>query len=223
MRPLGISIILIGLDPNPEKGPQIFKIDPAGYYVGFRATASGAKQTEAINYLEKQFKKSSSNNNTTTGVTQPEVPEDSSSSANDLAVKEAEKMVRNMNKDQVLELALTTLSTVLQQDLKSNEIEVGIIGGELAFDKIYKDSLPGFGIEFNGFKEDDPRSKIVTSNVSGGGDVEMQTVDDEENVGNGKGRGRREGPSLEVEKEIRFRTMSEEEVGVILEKLAEKD
>ncbi|MCO5551093.1 hypothetical protein L7F22_004590 [Adiantum nelumboides] len=53
MRPLGISIILIGLDPNPEKGPQIFKIDPAGYYVGFRATASGAKQTEAINYLEK--------------------------------------------------------------------------------------------------------------------------------------------------------------------------
>ncbi|MCO5598012.1 hypothetical protein L7F22_052101 [Adiantum nelumboides] len=57
MRPLGISMIIVGLDSDPERGPQVFKVDPAGYYVGFRATAAGVKQTEAINYLEKQFKK----------------------------------------------------------------------------------------------------------------------------------------------------------------------
>lgn len=48
-------MILAGI--GPELGPQIFKLDPAGYYVGFHATASGQKQQEAINLLEKGFKK----------------------------------------------------------------------------------------------------------------------------------------------------------------------
>ncbi|CAG8642384.1 19063_t:CDS:2, partial [Racocetra fulgida] len=44
MRPLG-------------RGPQLFKCDPAGYYVGYKATAAGAKQQEALNHLEKKLKK----------------------------------------------------------------------------------------------------------------------------------------------------------------------
>jgi len=55
MRPLGISMILIGIDI--ELGPQIFKLDPAGYFVGFHATAAGQKQQEAMNFLEKKWKK----------------------------------------------------------------------------------------------------------------------------------------------------------------------
>ena len=46
---------LIGHDS--ELGPQVYKVDPAGYYVGFKATASGQKQTEAMNFLEKKWKK----------------------------------------------------------------------------------------------------------------------------------------------------------------------
>ncbi|KAM0747564.1 20S proteasome subunit [Meredithblackwellia eburnea MCA 4105] len=55
MRPLGISMIITGMDP--EHGPQIFKLDPAGYFVGHHGTASGQKQQEAISLLEKSYKK----------------------------------------------------------------------------------------------------------------------------------------------------------------------
>lgn len=135
MRPLGISMIIVGLDSDSERGPQIFKIDPAGYYVGFRATAAGAKQTEAINFLEKQFKKTSSS---IPGVSDSALAAGDEPSATyslpDEATSEAELISRSLTVEQVQELAITTLSTVLSQDLKSSEIEMGIIGGPLALD-----------------------------------------------------------------------------------------
>ncbi|KAL0074527.1 nucleophile aminohydrolase [Phycomyces blakesleeanus] len=90
MRPLGVSMILIGYDD--ELGPQLYKCDPAGYYVGYKATAAGAKQQEALNYLEKKFKKNS-----------------------------------ELNLEDTIELAITTLSTVLAVDFKAGEIEVGLV------------------------------------------------------------------------------------------------
>jgi len=92
MRPLGISLILIGIDQ--ERGPQIFKLDPAGYYVGFRATATGQKQQESMNHLEKLFKKDEG------GL--------------------------KLKKDEVVEAAITALSTVCATDFKASEIEIGI-------------------------------------------------------------------------------------------------
>lgn len=88
------AMILTGIDPL--LGPQIFKLDPAGYYVGSHATASGTKQQEATNLLEKSFKK---------GWTLNTVAE-------------------------VVELALTSLSTVLATDLKAGEVEIGIVTKE---------------------------------------------------------------------------------------------
>lgn len=87
-------MILTGIDL--ELGPQIFKLDPAGYYVGFHATASGTKQQEAMNFLEKGYKKG----------------------------WKLEKL------DDVVELAIQSLSTVLATDLKAGEIEIGVVSKE---------------------------------------------------------------------------------------------
>ncbi|KAJ1551688.1 hypothetical protein HK096_004359 [Nowakowskiella sp. JEL0078] len=92
------AMILIGHDD--EFGPQLFKCDPAGYYVGYKATSAGAKHQEATNHLEKKFKKS----------------QDLES---DDAVEAREIL-----------LAITTLSSVLSIDFKSTDVEVGIVSEE---------------------------------------------------------------------------------------------
>jgi 20S proteasome subunit alpha 1 len=48
-------MMLIAVDE--ENGPQVFKVDPAGYFVGYKASCAGAKHQEALNILEKKFKK----------------------------------------------------------------------------------------------------------------------------------------------------------------------
>ncbi len=55
MRPLCVVTLLFTIDD--ERGPQLFKIDPAGYFVGFRAAATGEKEQSAVNNLEREFKK----------------------------------------------------------------------------------------------------------------------------------------------------------------------
>ncbi|SCV00541.1 LANO_0F07382g1_1 [Lachancea nothofagi CBS 11611] len=55
MRPLGVILTFVSVDE--ELGPSIYKCDPAGYYVGYKATATGPKQQELTSALEKYFKK----------------------------------------------------------------------------------------------------------------------------------------------------------------------
>ena len=49
MRALGIITMLVSVDD--EKGPQLFKIDPAGHFWGYRATAAGTDQPEEHQWL----------------------------------------------------------------------------------------------------------------------------------------------------------------------------
>lgn len=93
MRPLGVAQTLISVDS--EFGPQLYKCDPAGYYVGYKATASGPKQQEALNYLEKKLKN---------------------------------KEYAEGNWEEVIELGISALSTVLSVDFKKGELEVGVVG-----------------------------------------------------------------------------------------------
>eukprot|EP01068_Selenidium_serpulae_P001516 Selendium_serpulae@DN1661_c0_g1_i1.p1 len=46
--------ILIGVDE--EKGPSIYRFDPAGWFAGYKACAAGNKEQEATNNLEKLIK-----------------------------------------------------------------------------------------------------------------------------------------------------------------------
>ncbi|RMY30409.1 hypothetical protein D0866_08018 [Hortaea werneckii] len=94
MRPLGVATTLISLDS--ELGPQLYKCDPAGYYVGYKATASGPKAQEASNFLEKKLKN---------------------------------KDYADGSWEDVVELGITTLSSVLSVDFKKGELEIGIVGG----------------------------------------------------------------------------------------------
>jgi len=48
------SICILGA-VDDEKGPQLFKVDPAGHYFPYFATAAGAKESEATNFLEKKI------------------------------------------------------------------------------------------------------------------------------------------------------------------------
>ncbi|KAM9908833.1 hypothetical protein OXX79_000133 [Metschnikowia pulcherrima] len=58
MRPLGVALTFCQVDFEDEnRGPQLFKCDPAGYYTGVKAVATGPKQQEATTHLEKKFKK----------------------------------------------------------------------------------------------------------------------------------------------------------------------
>ncbi|CAL5376790.1 unnamed protein product [Camellia sinensis] len=82
--------MVLGIDE--EKGPQLFKCDPAGHFFGHKATSAGLKEQEAINFLEKKMK-------------------------NDPA----------FSYEETVQTAISALQSVLQEDFKATEIEVGVV------------------------------------------------------------------------------------------------
>lgn len=51
-RALACVMLLIGVDE--EKGPQVFKVDPSGHFLPYKAVATGKSEPEAMNFLEKR-------------------------------------------------------------------------------------------------------------------------------------------------------------------------
>lgn len=91
MRAYGVVTLFCGIDD--ELGPQLYKVDPAGHYLGFIACAVGYKEQEANNLLEKRVKAHP------TGM--------------DMAT--------------AIESAIIALQTVVGSDLKSTDLQVGMV------------------------------------------------------------------------------------------------
>mmetsp|Transcript_24582 Transcript_24582/g.24821 ORF Transcript_24582/g.24821 Transcript_24582/m.24821 type:complete len:247 (+) Transcript_24582:117-857(+) len=51
-RALACVMLLIGYDE--EKGAQVYKVDPAGHFLPYKAAAMGKTEPEAMNFLEKR-------------------------------------------------------------------------------------------------------------------------------------------------------------------------
>lgn len=66
MRPYGIVAMFCAIDE--EKGPQLYKVDPAGHFMGYKAACAGAKEQEGSNALEKVVKKGSDEMDTKTVI-----------------------------------------------------------------------------------------------------------------------------------------------------------
>ena len=134
MRPLGVSLMFIGVDDGTDntenKVPQssddkssgnggakcvLFKVDPAGYYVGYRAAAAGQKQQDALSALEKKILSLS-------------------------AVRKLNEVT--LAADAMVEMGITVLAGVLGVDFKPSDLEVGIVDVESGkFRKISQDAI----------------------------------------------------------------------------------
>lgn len=95
MRPLGVSLTIMGMDE--EEGPALFKCDPAGHYVGYRACAAGAKEQEALNFLQNKFK-----------------PQDGTPAV-------------ELSEEDTIQTTIAALQSVLSADFKPEEIEVAVV------------------------------------------------------------------------------------------------
>lgn len=54
MRPYGVTAFFSAIDD--EKGPQLYKVQPTGTYLGYKACSAGTKEDDANNGLEKIVK-----------------------------------------------------------------------------------------------------------------------------------------------------------------------
>nr|WCZ58668.1 proteasome subunit alpha type-6 [Seculamonas ecuadoriensis] len=117
-RPFGVTLLFIGIDD--EEGPQLYKVDPAGYFVGYKATAAGQKEQESMNHLEKKLR-------------------------ND----------PRMSFDETVQLAISTLQTVLGAEFKPSEIEVGVVRADVQDGKFQTLSEEAIDMHLNAIAERD--------------------------------------------------------------------
>lgn len=102
MRPLGAALTLIAIDVDDATGaavPRVYKCDPAGFYIGYAGTAAGPKATETANALEKKMTQGAAG-----------------------ALGHFGESV-----EETIECAVATLATVVGQDFKSTDVEIGVV------------------------------------------------------------------------------------------------
>lgn len=113
--------ILIGVDE--EEGPQVYKCDPSGFVAGYRACASGAKEQEAGNVLEKLMKKKKVD--TEEQVVRLAI--NALQQVGSVSLDESSRRRIKQSPVERVELALPSPVQVLAYDLKPEDIEVGLV------------------------------------------------------------------------------------------------
>ena len=107
IRTLCATVTLVGCDE--EFGPQVFRVDPSGSFVGYKAIATGSKEQEAMSHLEKQYKKNEGQ------WTQKETVE--------TAIKTLSQIVSSDFKASEIEIGIATVDKPHFRKLKEGEIE----------------------------------------------------------------------------------------------------
>jgi len=110
MRVMAVETILIGMNDDDEidQHPMLYKVDPAGYYAGYHASSCGTKEIECTNWLEKKMKQYLPGGTGGAGA--------SSSGGK-----------KTLTLEQAIRMGISALQSVLSEDFKASQIEVGII------------------------------------------------------------------------------------------------
>lgn len=116
MRPLAVMLILVGID-ELTSAPQLFKVDPAGYYTSYIATAIGPKSTELTTMLEKKFQKKETSDDKGGDEEMRQVATPASDQQRFLGESKAK----------AIEIAIDALGSTLGQELKAEDLEIGVV------------------------------------------------------------------------------------------------
>lgn len=110
------AVMILGA-VDDEKGPQLYKVDPAGHVLGYKATAAGAKEQDAINALEKKVKAAS------------EAAAGAAGAGAGGAGGAAAAAGGAPAGDEAVRMAISVMQSVLASDFKASEVEIAIIKG----------------------------------------------------------------------------------------------
>ena len=107
LRSMRCVFTFVGIDE--EKGPQVYKVDPSGFCLGYKAIAAGTKDQDAINYLEKQYKKKSEGWNTDEAI--------------ETAIMCLQNVISTDFKANEIEIGIATTDNIFFRKLKEEEID----------------------------------------------------------------------------------------------------
>ena len=108
MRPLGVSMTLVGIEENGRV--DVYRCDPAGYYVGYGAVATGPKANETMAAFERYLK-------------------------NDMQYEEGQRITFGKSIEETAQLGVKLLGETLGTVFKASELEIGLISSD---DSIFK-------------------------------------------------------------------------------------
>ncbi|XBW36596.1 hypothetical protein QEN19_002168 [Hanseniaspora menglaensis] len=134
MRPLGVIVTFVSFDD--EKDAMIYKMDPAGFYCGYSATATGPKQQELNSHLEKLLKKKQLKESRPNELERKYDDEDDERIEN-----EGQQTLDKNSWEYLVENGIKIMSEVLGQDYKQQELEIGVASKDTGFFKLSVDQI----------------------------------------------------------------------------------